>query len=147
MATARRLAGRFHQWINTGSLIRYLMSGVTTTLIYVGLTLLLNSAAGVPIGIAIAVSYALAITVHFLLQRHFVFASDAGFHVSTRDQIMRYVVIGVVQVTITWISTHYLPSLLGLSQQVVYVLTVGVISACTFLLLRFHVFAPADLGE
>ncbi len=125
------------------SFVRYLLAGGIVFLIYTGGTLALN-AAGMPLGPAIAIAYVIAVICHFLLQRHFVFNHASGFEVSTATQIRRYVVIGVVQYAITWSATHFLPSVLGISEQLVYLATVAVLSAVFFLIMRLHVFAPAD---
>jgi putative flippase GtrA len=84
-----------------------------------------------------------AVTLHFFLQREFVFKHETGFHMSTRDQVKRYLVIGVAQYAVTWTSTHFLPSALGLPVSIVYLATVAVCTVAAFLVMRLHVFAPA----
>ena len=123
--------------------LRFALAGAVVMLTYVGLTLLFSGVAGIPIQVAIAVAYVLAVMLHFALQRTFVFRYELGFALTTGSQVRRYVVIGVVQYTVTAATTTALPSVLGASEQVVYVATVLVISACTFLFLRHRVFHPA----
>jgi putative flippase GtrA len=123
--------------------LRFALAGAVVMLTYVGLTLLLSGVAGIPIQVAIAVAYVLAVMLHFALQRTFVFRHELGFALTTGSQVRRYVVIGVVQYTVTAATTTALPTVLGASEQVVYVATVLVISACTFLFLRHRVFHPA----
>lgn len=119
---------------------RYAIAGAIVGLTYVGLTLLLSGPAGVPILVAIPPSYATAVALHYVLQRVFVFGHVSRFVLSAREQIGRYVVIGLAQYAATSASTGLLPDVLDLDEQVVYVGTVAVLSAVTFLLLRTRVF-------
>lgn len=109
---------------------------------YTGLTLLLSAPLGVPIQLAIPVSFALAIVAHFLLQRYFVFHDAEEFAISWHGQAARYVVICSVQYLITATATGVLPQVLGTSEQLVYLVTVLIISVATFLVLRTRVFHP-----
>ena len=58
--------------------MRYAISGSSSTLTYIALTLLVSGPLGVPIQIAIPVSYAMALVLNFTLQRHFVFPSQGA---------------------------------------------------------------------
>ena len=128
----------------SGQALRFAVVGATVAGVYVGLTLLLSGPLGIAIEIAILVAYVLAVILHFLLQRHVVFRGTGEFALSVRAQVRRYVVIGLVQYTLTAAATNLLPGPLNLSEQVVYVLTVIVISAMTFLFLRTRVFHPHE---
>ncbi len=103
---------------------------------------MLNGLLGVPIQIAIPLAYLLAITLHFNLQRHFVFRHVDEFALSVRQQIGRYVMIGAIQYPTTALATAFLPGLLGVSERVMFVLITLVMSLTFFLLLRGHVFHP-----
>jgi putative flippase GtrA len=120
--------------------LRFALVGATVACVYVGLTLLLSGPLGIAIEIAILVAYVLAVILHFLLQRYVVFRGTGEFALSVRAQVLRYVLIGIVQYSLTAAATNLLPGPLDLSEQVVYVLTVIVISAMTFLFLRSRVF-------
>ena len=136
--------GFSHPSAPTGQALRFVLAGATVGGVYVGLTLLLSGPVGIPIEIAILIAYVLAVSLHFVLQRHVVFGGTEEFALSVRGQVLRYVLIGVVQYALTAGATHILPSLLDLPEQVVYVLTVAVISAMTFLFLRTNVFHPVE---
>lgn len=125
-----------------GPLVRYGAAGATVALVYLAVPLVLNGALGVPIEVAIPVAYVLAVTLHFNLQRHFVFRHIDEFALSTRQQIGRYVAIGAIQYPVTALATALLPKLLGVSQRVVFVLVTLMMSLTFFLLLRGHVFHP-----
>ena len=72
-----------------------------------------TACSGVPIEVAIPIAYVLAVTLHFNLQRHFVFRHVDEFALSTRQQIGRYVVIGAIQYPITALATALLPGCWG----------------------------------
>jgi putative flippase GtrA len=84
----------------------------------------------------------LAVTLHFNLQRHFVFRHVDEFALSVRQQIGRYVVIGAIQYPITAVATAVLPGLLDISERLTFVMVTVVMSVTFFLLLRGHVFHP-----
>ena len=60
----------------TWETLRYAISGSSSTLTYIALTLLLSGPADIPIQIAIPVSYVTALVLNFTLQRRFVFPTD-----------------------------------------------------------------------
>jgi putative flippase GtrA len=119
---------------------RYVLAGAAVALTYIGLTLLLSGPGQLPIQVAIPIGYVLAVALHFTLQRTFVFRDREAFALTAREQAGRYVAIGIAQYALTAAATALLPSALGASEQVVYVATVVVISAITFLFLRTRVF-------
>lgn len=123
-----------------GQAVRFGVAGATVALTYVGFTLLLSGPGGLPIQAAIPVAYVLAVCLHFVLQRVFVFRHADEFTLSTGEQVRRYVVIGLIQYALTASATALLPGVLDVSEQLVYVGTVAVLSACTFLVLRRRVF-------
>lgn len=126
----------------TGPLIRYGMAGGCVALIYLSVPLLLHDVVGVPIEVAIPIAYALALTLQFNLQRHFVFHHIDEFALSTRQQISRYGIIAAVQYPTTALATAFLPGLLHISSDAAFLIITVTISLTAFLLLRGHVFHP-----
>ncbi len=131
----------------TGPTIRYGVAGLTVALVYLGLPVLFNGTLGVAIQIAIPIAYVLAVSLHFTLQRHFVFRHVTKFALSGRAQAARYVAVGAVQYPTTALSTALLPGLLGLSQRATFVCTSLAISVIFFLVLRGHVFHPTNEAD
>lgn len=129
-----------HQLTAVG--LRYAITGVIVGVVYIGTPVVLNGGFGVPVEVAIPLAYLVAITLHFNLQRHFVFRHISSFALSARQQIGRYVIIGAVQYPTTAIATAVLPSVLGLSQRITYVVVTLTMSLGSFLLLRTHIFHP-----
>jgi putative flippase GtrA len=121
-------------------LVRYGITSISAASVYIGLTLLLSGVAGVPIQLAIPVAYALALCVHFSLQRWFVFRDAEAFSLAIHHQIGRYLVLAFSQYAITALATAYLPDAIGVPEQVVYVCTVLVLAAVAFILVRTRVF-------
>ena len=119
--------------------VLYAIAGSFTTVIYVGLTLLLSGPAGASIHVAIPLAYVTALVLHFNLQRGFVFR-DREFALGTFDQGRRYLATAATQYTLAALSTAILPGVLGVDEQVVYVVTALTLAAITFLVLRTHVF-------
>lgn len=127
-----------------GSTLRFGIAGGIVAVVYLGIPLLLDGALGVAIQIAIPIAYVLAVSLHFNLQRHFVFRHVARFALSKREQIMRYVAIGAIQYPLTALSTALLPAALGLSHRAAFVATSLAISLTFFIVLRTHVFHARD---
>lgn len=120
--------------------LRFVASGGTVALVYLGLGLLLSGPVGMPIQVAIPIAYVLSVLLNYNLQRHFVFAHSDDFALPRRTQFLRYVQVGAVQYGFTALATAVLPDLLGVSEQVVFVVVAMVAAAVTFVLLRFIVF-------
>jgi putative flippase GtrA len=126
----------------TGPLIRYGIAGGCVGLVYLTLPLLLGDVVGLPIDAAIAIAYAIALTLHFNLQRHFVFARVDQFALTTFKQIGRYAMIVAIQYPTTALAIAFLPRLLGVSSDAVFLIVTLAISLMAFLILRRHVFRP-----
>jgi putative flippase GtrA len=127
-----------------GPLLRYCTAGATVAAVYLSIPIVLGAALDVPIQVAIPVAYIVAVSLHFTLQRHFVFGHVTSFALTAREQIARYVAIGAVQYPTTALASAFFPGLLGVSEPVVFVCTTLVVSTTFFLLLRSHVFHPTE---
>jgi putative flippase GtrA len=132
-----------------GQGVRFAVAGGVVTLIYAATTLLLADVFGVPFEIALAIGFCTGLAVHFSLQRFFVWVHHEEFALPLHHQAGRYLIAAGVQYGLTAASTAVLPSLLGVSTEVVYLVTVAAITCVNFLVFRhgiFHARAPAD-GE
>jgi putative flippase GtrA len=116
------------------------IAGSIVAAVYLGLPVGLNDGAGVPVEAAIPIAFALALTLHFTLQRTFVFRHVATFALSTRAQIRRYCVIAAVQYPTTAALTALLPGLLHLSQRDCFVIITLSMSLFSFTMLRTRIF-------
>jgi putative flippase GtrA len=130
-----------------GPSLRYAMAGGTVAAVYLAIPLGLNGGFGVAIQVAIPIAYVLAVSLHFMLQRHFVFRHVDEFALSARQQIGRYLMIGAIQYPATALATALLPGALGVSERVTFVGITVLISVAFFLILRGHVFHAEEGGE
>lgn len=124
----------------SGQAVRYVIAAATVAGAYVAGTLLLSGPLALPIQAAIPIALVTAVSMHFLLQRYFVYLDAEAFALRMHHQVGRYLVICASQYALTAASTALLPPLLDLSERVVYLATVVVISGATFLVLRTQVF-------
>lgn len=134
----------------TWSVLRYAMAGVLVTLFNLGMPVLLSITFGIPLEECIPASYVLAAMLQFTLQRLFVFRHISEFALSLRRQALWYVMIVAIQYPIAALATAFLPSVLGLSERIVYVVTALTVAFATFLFLRRNVFQSREeinLGE
>jgi putative flippase GtrA len=123
-----------------GQPARFVVAGALTALIYIGGTLLLSGIVGVPIQVSIALAYVSSLAAHFSLQRFFVFRNRDAFALAVHQQAIRYLGGASAQYAFAAVATAVLPSLLGVSSEVAYVLAAVIAAAGSFLFLRRYVF-------
>lgn len=139
------IASRARAAVGTGLLgqgLRYAITGLGVACVYVLTTLFLADVAGLPFQLALAIGMVVAVTTHFFAQRLFVWSGDREFALPAHRQAGRYLALTLVQYGVTAASTALLPSLLGLSTNLVYLATVACLTGLTFVLLRTRVFHP-----
>lgn len=120
--------------------LRFLISGAVVTVTNLGLGLLLAGPLGVPIQIAIVTGYVAGFLLNYTLQRTFVFADRRSFALSAGSQFWRYAQLSAVQYAFTALATAILPDLLGVSEEVVYVVTALAVAVTTFIVIRLAIF-------
>jgi putative flippase GtrA len=139
----RRAKGEY-RWVRSPALsaqgLRFGVVGVVVGLVYLGATTLLADVAGVPFQAALAIGFSAAVLMHFTLQRIFVWARHEEFVLPLHHQIGRYMAIAGIQYGVTAASTSTLPSVLGVSTEIVYLVTLAVVTATNFLLFRHRIF-------
>jgi putative flippase GtrA len=138
-----RLRGRLAGASGLLNMVRYATAGGIVALTYLVLTLLLSGPLSLPMWLAIAIGYVLSVTLHFFLQRGFVFSHVDEFALPVGAQVRRYLVVGVVQYSLTTSASEVLPGPLGVPAQVVYLGAVALLTVGSFLMLRRRVFHPS----
>jgi putative flippase GtrA len=128
-----------------GQGVRFALSGGTVALIYLATTTVLADVAGMPFQAALAIGFCLGLVVHFTLQRVFVWAHHEEFALPLGHQVGRYLAVAAVQYGVTAASTALLPSALGVSTEIVYLVTVAAVVSTNFLVFRNGIF-HAKLG-
>jgi MurNAc alpha-1-phosphate uridylyltransferase len=121
---------------------RYALAGSAVALVYLLTTTILAVGVGLPFQMALLSGFAVALCLHFTLQRLFVWTHRDGFALPFRQQIGRYLLTSGAQYGLTAASTSLFPSLLGLATEVVYLGTVPVLTIANFLVFRHGVFHP-----
>jgi putative flippase GtrA len=122
--------------------MRYVLAGSVVTGVYLLLTTFLAVVVGLPFEEALAIGFTFALAVHFTLQRLFVWAHAQEFALPFRHQARRYLAVTGMQFAVTAASTSLLAPALGLSTEVVYLITAALLTTANFLLFRNVVFHP-----
>jgi len=123
-----------------GQMGRYAITGIVVAIVYIGATLGLSGPGGLPVQVAIPVAILIAAILHFTMQRFFVFASGDEYQLGMTGQLRRYAVLNAGQYVATAAGTALGHHVLGLRQQVAYVICALAITSVTFLFLRTRVF-------
>jgi putative flippase GtrA len=119
---------------------RFALAGSTVALVYLTTTTVLAEVFGVPFQAALAIGFAVAVIVHFTLQRLFVWTHHEEFALPLRHQVGRYLALAGAQYGVTAASTSLLPSVLNVSTELVYLGTVAVVLSVNFLVFRHGIF-------
>jgi putative flippase GtrA len=128
--------------------VRFVLSGVIVSTVYITVTTLLSQVAHLRFQIALVIGWSAAVSVHFTLQRTFVWKRAESFALPFRHQVGRYLLVAVSQLGFTAATTTVLPSLLHVSAEAVYLATAALVTLFNFLVFRkgvFHV-ETADSG-
>jgi putative flippase GtrA len=122
--------------------VRFALAGGTVTLVYLTTTIVLADVFGVPFQVALAVGFCVGLIVHFTLQRVFVWTHYEEFALPLHHQAALYLIVAGVQYGVTAASTALLPTALGVSTEIVYLVTVAVVISVNFLVFRHRIFHP-----
>jgi putative flippase GtrA len=126
---------------------RFVLVGCVVSAVYLLTTTILAVVVGMPFQGALAIGFCFAIVVHFTLHRVFVWVHRGEFALSFRHQIGRYLLVVCSQYGLTAASVSVLPSVLGLSMEIVYLVTALLIASANFLVLRNGVFHGTSAVE
>jgi len=130
-----------------GQGVRYAAAGVVVGLVYLLTTTLLAEVVGLPFQVALPIGFAAAVSVHFTLQRLFVWVHEEDFALPFAHQARRYLVVAGAQYAVTATTTSLLPGAVGLPTEVVYLITVLLLATANFVLFRTVVFHPERTGD
>lgn len=121
---------------------RYGLAGATVTLVYLLTTSALAGLAHLRFQAALAIGFCTALSVHFTLQRRFVWAGRGEFALALPRQALRYLATAATQYGATAAGTALLPSLLGVPVEGVYLVLAVVLATINFVVFRQLVFHP-----
>ncbi len=129
--------------------MRFAISGVVVSIVYITITTLLSEVSHLRFQVALVIGWCAAVTVHFTLQRTFVWRREARFALPFGRQVGRYLLVAVSQLGVTAAATTFLPSLLHVPAEAVYLATAALITFTNFVVFRhgvFHSEAGAGAG-
>jgi putative flippase GtrA len=121
---------------------RFLATGGIVAVIHLGLVSAMVLF-GVHIQVALIASYLVSLTIHFTLNRQWVFASDHGYAFHFTLQGMRYLATAILSYACTATALAVVPDALGLADLAVFFLATGAMAIVSFVLLRTWVFRSA----
>jgi putative flippase GtrA len=119
---------------------RFALSGVAVQGVYTALMAVLLLGVDLPRQLALAVSYTGALSVHFTLNRQFVFARGDGYAHELSSHGKRYVLVAIVVYGVTALGLAVLPDALGLTPYLAWLLVTMAIAVLNFVLLGRFVF-------
>ena len=120
--------------------VRFIVAGATVMLVYPTTTAVFAEVVGAPFQMALAIGFCTGVAVHFTLQRLFVWRHSRGFTLPLRHQATRYLAVVVVQYGVTVAATSLLPPILGVSTEIVYLVTVSMLICTNLMVFRSFVF-------
>lgn len=123
-----------------GQGVRFIVGGCTSAAVYLSSTTVLALVIGLPFELALAIGFCLLVAVNFTLHRMFVWVNRDGFALSFHRQFGRYITFVGAQYALTAASIAALPRVLGLSTELVYVLTALALATVSFVTFRRGVF-------
>jgi putative flippase GtrA len=101
---------------------------------------------GVPIQIALALAFLVAIAMHFTLNRQWVFRHESGYALRFSSQGLRYLAAAALSYACTAIGVAVLPDALGIPQLAAFFLMTGIMACITFAILHLWVFHTHATG-
>ncbi len=119
---------------------RYALAGLTTAVIGTTAVFLLSGPGGLAIQLAILLSYPLNLTVHFSLQRWFVFTDREVYTLAMGRQLRRYLVAAGAQYGYIAAGTALLVHFAGIGDRPAYLIAIAVAPVILFITLRLGVF-------
>jgi len=123
-----------------GQIVRFLLAGGIVAVVYACVTLTLADIVGLHFQISLAIGFAVALVVQFNLYRVFVWAHHEEFVLPVGHQAGRYLLAAAIGYGTTAICTSFLPSVLGISTEIVYLAMVVALPIVNFTVFRYVIF-------
>jgi putative flippase GtrA len=123
-----------------GQGLRYAIAGATVAFVSIAGTLSLGEGAGLSYAVAFSCAYAVAVVVHFTLQRYFVWSHHEEYALPLHLQLVRYLPIAAVNYGVVEVAILVLPHALHIPERDVYLGMTVLMTVTSFLLFRTSVF-------
>lgn len=105
------------------TVLRFLLIGGTTGLIYFGLTFLLVESLALNPTLSSTIAYIIAVYYNYFLHYHWTFATNAGY----RQTLVKYVLTALSGIVLNALIMHFGGELLNVHYMVVQILAIGVV--------------------
>ena len=124
---------------------KFIATGVLVAAVQLGLVtqVLLD----VPIQLALGLTYIVVLTLHFTLNRQWVFTSDTGYAFHLSGQGARYLLVAVISYLGTALGIVVLPGLLGIPDLAAFFVATAMMACFSFIALRLWIFRAAPAGR
>jgi putative flippase GtrA len=137
--TTRRGDGVLRRLPRPAVLSKFALTGALVGAVHLGLVTVL-ALVGVPIQVALAVSFVLALALHFTLNRQWVFTHDSGYALHLSRQGLRYLVAAAISYAGTSIAVAVLPDALGIPELAAFFIAALAMACVSFTILHLWVF-------
>lgn len=121
---------------------RFALTGGVVALVYLLTTTVLATLVHLQFQLALAIGFCAGLTVHFTLQRRFVWTGRGDFALPLHRQTARYLAVSAMQYGLTAAGTSLLPAALGLPVEAVYLALVACLVSTNFVVFRNAIFHP-----
>lgn len=121
------------KFILTGGLVAAVQLGLVTLLVLLR----------VPIQLSLAMAYVVVLTLHFTLNRQWVFAGEAGYAFHLSGQGARYLVLAGTSYAGTATGIALFPALLGIPELAAFFLSSALMACVSFMALHLWIFRAA----
>ena len=123
------------KFITTGALVAAVQLGLVTVQVLLG----------VPIQLALVLTYVVVLALHFTLNRQWVFTSATGYAVHLSRQGGRYLLVAATSYLGTALGIAVLPALFGIPELAAFFLATAVMACFSFLTLHLWIFRAAPM--
>ncbi len=130
-----------------GQGVRFILAGGIVVVVYVSTTTVLADVVGMDFQIALAIGFCVALIVQFNLYRVFVWIHHEEFALPTHHQAGRYLAAAAIGYGLTAVCTSFLPSVLGVSTEIVYLAMVAALPVINFMVFRYIIFHAKPTTE
>lgn len=124
---------------------RFLLTGALVAAVHLllaaGLIL-----AGVHPQVALVVTFAVVLSLHFTLNRQWVFAPDQGYALHLSRQGFRYLTVAGISYVVTAVAIAILPEALDVPVLAIFLVVTAIMACVNFLLLRLWVFRSVEMA-
>lgn len=122
---------------NNGSFIKFLVIGALTAGIYISLFIFLFNVLHENYQVAVSVSYAVSVVLHFSANRKFTFKNRTSV---LAQQLPRYLILLLINYVITLIVMYLAMELFHIPSYIGIVLTIAATFMLSYLLSKFWIF-------